>query len=309
MSKQIDLAIIGSGIAGVSAAVYAKRAGLDFILFEPGLIGGQLLFMEEVENYVGTDIGINGSAFAQSLSANLKALDISPIKEKITSVKAESEGVIVNSDKASYNVKAVIIATGAAFKKLGIAGEDNLTGKGVSYCAICDGFFFRNKEVAVVGGGNSALEEALYLANICSKVYLIHRRDKFRALEYLQKRVFDKDNIEVVFNSVVKEVKGDEVLEQLVIENTENKGTSSLDVKGLFVAIGIKPATDVFEGLIDTEGGFILTDESMQTSHKAIWSAGDCRKRPLRQLITAASEGAIAAVSAYKYLKGTYISA
>ena len=309
MSKQVELAIIGSGIAGVSAAVYAKRAGLDFSIFEPGIVGGQILFMEEVENYVGTDIGIRGSIFAQNIAANLKTLDISPVKERITSIKTEGENIILNSDKASYSAKAIIAATGAVFKKLGIEGEDRLTGKGISYCAICDGFFFKNKEVAVVGGGNSALEEALYLANICSKVYIIHRRDKFRALEYLQQRVSGKDNIEVVFNSVVKEVKGEDVLEQLVIENKEDKKISSLSVNGLFIAIGVKPNTEIFEGLIDTEAGFIITDEAMQTSNKAIWAAGDCRKRPLRQLITAASEGAIAAVSAYKYLKGTYISA
>lgn len=310
MNKKGELAIIGAGIAGVSAAVYARRAGLDFLLFELGLVGGQLLFMEEVENYVGVEAGIKGDAFANNIKKNLKSLEIEPIKEKLTAVKIEDKDIILNFDKFSYGVKGLIIATGAMFKKLGIKGEDEFAGKGVSYCAICDGFFFKNKEVAVVGGGNTALEEALYLANICSKVYLIHRRDQFRALDYLKKRVSDKENIEVVFDSVLEEIKGDQVLKEISIQNTKTNEKRTLSINGLFIAIGIKPNTDIFSNLIDLdEAGFIIADQDMQTSHKSIWAAGDCRKRPLRQLITAASEGAIAAVSAYKYLKGTYISA
>ena len=193
--------------------------------------------------------------------------------------------------------------------RLGVKGEDRLLGKGVSYCAVCDGFFFKGKDVVVAGGGNTAVEEALYLAEITNKVTLIHRRKELRAVDYLQKKLFARENIEVIFSSVVTEVKGRDLVEEIIIENIDDKQQRSIKISGLFIAIGIKPNTDFFRDIISLdEKGFIVTDEEMQSSSRFVWSCGDCRKRPLKQLITAASEGAVAALSVYKYLRGRYIS-
>lgn len=309
MKKTTELAIIGAGIAGVSAAIYAKRCGLDFLIFEPGAIGGQLLFMEGIDNYVGLGLGAKGRDLAVKLEETLSGLEIGVTAEEITGVEKDLEGVNLRSSGGDCRAKAVIIASGASFRKLGVKGEAEFSGKGVSYCAVCDGFFFKNKDVAVVGGGNTAVEEALYLSEITRKVTLIHRRDKLRALDYLQKRIFEKNNVEVVFNSIIKEIKGGEALKEVVIENTETALSRSLEISGLFAAVGIIPGTKFLNNIVAADDeGFILTDERMKSSCDFIFAAGDCRKRPLKQLITAASEGAIAAVSAYKRLKGSYIS-
>lgn len=309
MRKEIELAIIGAGIAGVAASVYAKRSGLEFLLFEAGGVGGQLLFMEGIDNYIGLEAGIKGRDLAKNLTKTLEALEIAITKKEILKAEAESDRVVLHTSDCIYSAKGVIVASGANFAKLGFKGEKEFAGKGVSYCAVCDGFFFRGKDVVVVGGGNTAAEEALYLAEIAKKVTLIHRRDELRAMEYLKKQLLAKDNIEVVFDSVIKEVKGGDVLREVVIENTKNEQSQVLTTAGLFVAIGIKPNTKVFRDIISQdEKGFIVADEEMKSSSCFIWACGDCRKRPLKQLITAASEGAIAALSAYKYLKGHYIS-
>lgn len=310
MNKTIDLAIIGGGIAGVSAAVYAKRAGLDFCLFEPKAIGGQLLLMETVDNYTGISLGTKARNLAVLLKDTLKELQIEIMHEEISKFEISGKQTSLSTYENSFIAKAVIIAAGASFKKLGISREEELTGRGVSYCAICDGFFFKNKTVAVIGGGNTAVEEAIYLSNICSKVYLIHRRKELRAIEYLQKELLRKGNVEFVFDTVIEELTGTDCLTGVGIKNTITGKVDTLSLNGLFIAIGVNPNTEVFKNVIPLdESGFITTDEEMKTNHNFIWAAGDCRKRPLRQLVTAASEGAIAAVSAYKYLKGGYISA
>ncbi|UCC95739.1 MAG: FAD-dependent oxidoreductase [Candidatus Omnitrophota bacterium] len=304
-----DLAIIGGGIGGVSSAIYAKRAGLDFLFFESNAVGGQLLFMENVDNYVGLEIGIRGQDFAKKLEKNLKDLRIDVCQEEIVKVEEKTAKVEVHSGSSSYEAKGLIVATGASPLKLAIPGEDGFVGKGVSYCAICDGFFFKDKEVVVVGGGNTAVEEALYLAQLARKVTLIHRKNHLRALQYLQAKLFQKDNIEVIFESVVKELKGKEFLEGLILENTQTHQRHTLPTSGLFIAVGVKPNTEIVKNIVSTdEKGFIITDNEMRTSSNCIWACGDCRLRPLRQLITAASEGALATLSAYKYLKGHYIS-
>jgi len=310
MKEKIDLAIIGGGIAGVSASVYAKRAGLDFALFEPKIIGGQLLLMETVDNYTGISLGTKARDLALQLAGTLKELEIEVIPEEISEFKVSGREIKLKTSEGLLTAKAAIIATGASFKKLGLLREEELTGRGVSYCAICDGFFFKNKIVAVIGGGNTAVEEAIYLSNICSKVYLIHRRKDLRAIEYLQKEIFNKSNIEVIFDTVVEELTGADFLTGINIKNTVTGASGALSLNGLFVAIGVNPNTQTFKGAVMLdEAGFITTDEEMKTNCNFIWAAGDCRKRPLRQLVTAAGEGAISAVSAYKYLKGGYISA
>lgn len=309
MKKEIPLAIIGAGIAGVSAAIYAKRAGLSFVLFEPGVIGGQLLLMETVDNYIGVKIGTKGYELAKTFASALLELDIDVLKEEITKVQVSGRQLEIYAGDNSFILKSAIIATGASFKKLGVGGEDRLIGKGVSYCAVCDGFFFREKTVAVVGGGNAAVEEALYLSNICCKVYLIHRRNELRAIDYLQKELFSRKNVEVVFNAAINEIKGQDFLEGVTIKNVNTQDETTIALNGLFVAIGVKPNTGAFRNVITLDDtGFILSDEEMKTSYDFIFAAGDCRRRPLRQLITAAAEGSIAALSAYKYLCGGYTS-
>ena len=307
--KEFELAIIGAGIAGVSAAVYAKRSGLNFVLFEEKAVGGQLLFMENIDNYVGIDLGSKGRELAKSLNKALTDLAIPITKEGLIKVDIQGKDIHLDTGQNNYLVNAVIVATGASFRKLGVEGEAKFLGKGVSYCAVCDGFFFKGKDVVVVGGGNSAAEEALYLSEIANRVTLIHRRDKLRALEYLQKDLFAKDNIDVVFDSVVKEVKGQDSVNEIIIENAKSGEHKSLPLSGVFVAIGINPNTMILNDIVAcNESGFIITNEQMKTSADCIWACGDCRRRPLRQLITAASEGAIAAIGTYKYLRGHYIS-
>jgi thioredoxin reductase (NADPH) len=310
MKEQKELIIIGAGIAGMAAAIYAKRSGLDFFLFEDKAPGGQLLLMENIDNYIGLGLGIKGKALAGNLERTLSDLEINIQKERAVKLEIKKQGLVLTTKESSYSTKSVIIATGASFKKLGIQGEENFLGKGVSYCAVCDGFFFKGKEVAVVGGGNTAVEEALYLSEIAKKVTLIHRRDKLRALDCLQKDLFAKKNIEVRFNSRISQIKGSGLVEELVLEDTKTGKEKSLTVQGLFVAIGIKPNSGTFKDIISLdEAGFILTNDELAASVSGIWAAGDCRNRLLKQLITAASEGAIAAMSVYKYLKGHYISA
>ena len=309
MKKEIGLAIIGAGIAGVAAAVYAKRSGLEFTIFESGGIGGQLLLMESIDNYIGLKLGTKGRELTESLVKTLKDLEIGITSQEILKVELEGKKIILHTSKCIYSAKGAIIATGANFAKLGFKGEAEFLGKGVSFCAVCDGFFFKGKDVMVVGGGNTAVEEAVYLAEIANKVILVHRRNELRAMEYLKKQLLAKDNIEVVFDSVVKEARGGNLLEEVLIENVKNRKSQTLATAGLFVAIGIKPNTEIFKNVVSQEEkGYIITDENMQSSVNLIWACGDCRKRPLKQLITAASEGATAALSAYKYLKGHYIS-
>ncbi|MCK5393079.1 MAG: thioredoxin-disulfide reductase [Candidatus Omnitrophica bacterium] len=309
MEIKIELVIIGAGIGGVSAAVYAKRSGLDFIIFEPNAVGGQLLLMENIDNYVGLPLGTKGTDLAETLTNTLKDLDINIIKEEVIDFSIENNIVQLKTNNNLYIAKSIIIATGASFKKLNVKGEDVFSGKGVSYCAVCDGFFFRGKKVAVVGGGNTAVEEALYLSEIADKVILIHRRDELRALDYLKNELFEKSNIEVMFNSNISEIKGNDLLEELIVQNSLTGEAQSVQLQGLFIAVGIEPNTKIVKDIVNKdEGGFIITDEQMRTNIKTIWACGDCRKRPLKQLITAASEGATATIGVYKYLKGHYIS-
>ncbi len=309
MERKIDLAIIGAGIGGVSAAVYAKRSGLDFIILEPKAVGGQLLFMENIDNYVGLRLGTKGRDLAETLTKTLTDLSINITNEEVVDVNIDNNEVQIKTNNNLYTAKSLILATGANFKKINVKGEEEFSGKGVSYCAVCDGFFFKGKKVAVVGGGNTAVEEALYLSEIADKVVLIHRRDKLRALDYLQKELFEKSNIEVIFDSKINEIKGKDFLEELIIQNSLTGKTQSLQLQGVFVAVGIAPNTQIVKDIIKKdENGFIITDEQMRASSKTLWACGDCRSRPLKQLITAASEGATAAIGVYKYLKGHYIS-
>jgi len=306
--RECELAIIGGGIAGLSCAIYAKRSGLNPVLFERSVLGGQLLFVNKVDNYPGLDLNSDGSKLTEVLSRTVKELGVEIIQNGIDKVSVK-DNLILESGQDVFKAQGVVIATGASFRKIGVKGEDELSGKGVSWCAVCDGFFFKNKKVAVIGGGNTAVEEAIYLSGICEKVYLIHRRDELRALGYLQKELLSKNNVEVIWNNKVKEISGNDFVESVTLEGTVDKKETKISLSGVFIAIGIEPCTDLFKGIVNIdESSFITTNEEMQTSQDKIWACGDCRKRPLRQLITAASEGAIAALSAYKKMRNSYIS-
>ncbi len=301
-----ELAIIGAGIAGISASIYAKRAGCTFYLFEKNLLGGQLLYIDRIDNYPGLP-SISGWEILNNLKKNLESLEIKPIFKEVKRVEVKDSLVNLWFDDERITVKALIISTGASFRKLGIEGEDKFLGKGVSYCAICDGTFFKGKKVVVVGGGNTAVAEALYLSQLCERVYLVHRRDKLRAIDILQRKLFEKKNIDILWNTEVVEIKGERFVEKVVVK--KDNVFSDLKVDGVFIAIGMVPNTEIFKKVVKLDdGGFVVTDENMVTSVPFIFSCGDCRRRPLRQLITASSEGAIAALSAYRYLRGEYIS-
>ncbi len=305
--EERELAIIGGGIAGISASIYAKRAGLSLYLFEKATLGGQLIYIGIVENYPGL-VPMSGAEIIDNLKRTLNHLRISPIYKEIEKIEIREKKVWLYSQDDYYVARSLIIATGAKFRKLNLPGEDKFLGKGISYCAVCDGFFFKDKTVAVVGGGNTACEEAIYLSQLCKKVYLLHRRDTLRAVEYLKRQVLEKENIDVVWNTVVKKIEGSNFLEGIVIEEVLSKKERYLKVDGLFIAIGLTPNTEIFEGVVEGRDGFILTDEYLKTSRDFIFACGDCRYRPLRQLITAAGEGAVAAMSAYRLLRGDYIS-
>ncbi|MFH1768974.1 MAG: FAD-dependent oxidoreductase [Candidatus Omnitrophota bacterium] len=305
--KTVELAIIGGGIAGISCAVYAKRAGLSPVIFERSSLGGQLLYIDSIDNYPGVALNTKGAGLLKTLTDTVRELNVEVVETEIKSLKVAAGRPVVLTESGDHESAAAVIATGAVFSKLGVEGEEEFTGKGVSWCAVCDGYFFKNKTAAVVGGGNTAAEDAIYLSSLCKKVYLIHRRDQLRALDYLQKELFAKDNIEVILNSRIKAIEGGRFLEAIILES--DKKESTLSVNGLFIAVGVKPNTELCRGVIDMdEGGFIVTDQVMKTSRDYFYACGDCRRRPLRQLVTAAAEGATAALSAYQRLRGSYVS-
>lgn len=297
-----EAAVIGGGIAGISAAVYAQRANLHFVLIETLNLGGQLSFIDRIENYPGLS-AVSGYDFMQALRVQVEHLRIPLLHKKVVGIEKNGPLFTVIFEDGSITAKTVIIATGAAPQKLGIPGEERFEGKGISYCAVCDGFFFKDKIVGVVGGGNTALEDALYLAGIARNVYLIHRRDQFRGFPSLVEKVRNTPNITLVLSSVVQEYQGKDALASIVTKNVHNGKVNSLPVDGLFVAVGYMPKTGFLPSFIQRdEKGFIVTDEQGMTSCRGIFACGDCRKRRVKQLITAASEGAVAALSAYEYL-------
>jgi thioredoxin reductase (NADPH) len=301
-----DTVIIGSGIAGVTAAVYARRAGISSIgLFEKGMIGGQIAYIDKIDNYPGIIPGTSGGSLIQCLTDHLKELSVEPVYDAVESIVSDNALFELRTASGSiYKSRSVICATGAAPRRLGLAAENSYVGKGVSYCAVCDGFFFRGKTVAVIGGGNSALEEALYLANIAQTVYIIHRRDEFRAFASVVEQVKAKPNINILWNCVVDDLSGDSTLDSLRLRNTGSGERSVISVNGVFVAIGYEPATSFLRGIVDLdESGFVVVDGAMATSHPGIFACGDCIRKDLKQLVTSAAEGAVSAMSCWNYLK------
>lgn len=298
-----DMIIIGSGPAGLAAAIYAQRAKQSVLIVEKQpMSGGQIINTYDVDNYPGLP-GIGGFDLAVKFREHADALGAEFITGDVISVELDKETKKVATTDGTFEGKTVVIASGAVHRKLLVPGEDALAGKGVSYCATCDGAFFRGKETAVVGGGDVALEDALFLARACSKVYLIHRRDEFRGAKVLQEKVLNTENIEVIWDSVVEEIRGTDRVESLVLCNKKTQEQKELFVQGVFIAVGIQPNSEVFAGMLDMdEGGYIRASEDGVTSLPGVFVAGDVRTKQLRQIITAASDGANAVISAEHYL-------
>ncbi len=307
-----DLIIVGSGPAGLSAAVYAKRAGLDTLVIEKDPVsGGQILITYEVDNYLGLpgingfDMGTKFREHADKLGAEFADGTVSSIEIVDTGDESHAPTFKVVTDGGEYESRTVILATGASHNKLGIKGEEEFTGRGVSYCATCDGAFFRNKVAVVNGGGDVAVEDAIFLARGCSKVYLVHRRDELRAAKILQDELLALPNVEVVWDSVVEEVKGDNKVSSIVVKNVKSGDKKEIETDALFVAIGIHPLTESFAGLADMdETGYILAGEDGATSTPGIFVAGDSRKKRLRQIVTAVADGANAVTAVQDFLVG-----
>ncbi len=300
-----DVIIIGGGPAGLAAGLYAARGGLKTLICEEKVFGGQILMSYEVDNYPGFPKGISGMDLMDNFMKQAEKFGVETNYEGIKGIEDQGKTkYVILSNGTKLSTKTIIIAAGASANKLNCPGEKKFTGKGVSYCATCDGAFFRGKPVAVVGGGDSALEEALYLANLASKVYVIHRREQLRAVKVLQDRAFSNKKLEFIFNHVVKEIQGDKFVNGVLIENVKTGELSRLDVDGIFIYVGITPNTKFLEDIIElNEDGYIIVNENMETNIPGIFAAGDIRVTPLRQVLTAAADGAIAASCAQKYIE------
>lgn len=298
-----DVIIIGSGPAGLAAAIYGQRAKLEVLMIEKHpMSGGQILNTYEVDNYPGFP-GIGGFDLGKKFREHADALGMKTETEDVTSVELSGEVKKVVTDSNEYESKTVIIASGATHRKLDVPGEEELSGMGVSYCATCDGAFFKEKDTAVVGGGDVALEDALFLARACNKVYLIHRRDEFRGAKVLQERVRNTPNIEIIWDTVVEKINGEAKVESISIYNRKRQEHSELSVNGIFIAVGIQPNSEVFQGKVAMDdGGYIKAGEDCVTEADGVFAAGDIRTKPLRQIITAAADGANAITSVERYL-------
>ncbi len=307
-----DTIIIGSGPAGLSSAVYAKRAGLNMLVIEKNPIsGGQIVNTYEVDNYLGLP-GINGFDMAMKFREHADKLNVEFADGTVTSVTKLEAGTDTSTpkykvvtDNGEYETRTIILATGAEHNKLGIPGEEEYTGKGVSYCATCDGAFFRGKTAVVNGGGDVAVEDAIFLARGCAKVYLVHRRDELRATKVLQDELLSLPNVEVIWDSVVKKVSGEGNVKNITIQNVKSGEEKELATDALFVAVGIHPLTDAFAGLFECDDkGYAIAGEDCQTSEPGIFVAGDSRKKRLRQIVTAVADGANAVTSVQDFLVG-----
>lgn len=309
MSKLYDVVIIGSGPAGLAAGLYAGRARLSTLIVEKDKEGGQIVQTAEIENYPGSAEEESGPTLIDRMSAQADKFGAEKVLDTIEEMELEGKEKVLRGKKDTYRAKTVIIAAGASPVQIGCPGEKEFTGKGVSYCATCDAAFFEDFEVFVVGGGDSAVEEALYLTKFARKVTIIHRRDALRAAKSIQEKAFANEKVDFMWDSVVKELKGDGLLESMVVENvktgelTEVMADQEDGTFGVFVFIGFRPQSEVFQGKVEMENGYIITDDDMKTSVAGVFAAGDIRKKSLRQVVTAAADGAIAAVQAGKYIE------
>ena len=298
-----DLAIVGGGPAGLSAALYAGRAGLSCVVFEKLFFGGQMLKTSEIDNYPGAPGIRDVFSFSESMRSQAAEFGAEFKTEEVTKVCENSGVKTVVTTKGEYNAKALILATGAFPKKLGVPGEEEFAAKGVSYCATCDGAFFKNKTAAVIGGGDTALEDALFLSAICKTVYIVHRRDTFRGAMHLYKRAKNKDNIQFVLNSTVSEIVGENTVTGVKVKNMKDETEKLIETNAVFIAIGSTPDSSVFKGFVKLDKyGYVVTDENLQSSVSGVFAAGDVRQKTLRQIITAASDGAETVYNVQKFI-------
>jgi len=296
-----DLIIIGGGPAGLTAGIYAQRARLKTLLLEKEMVGGQIAVSDVIENYPGFP-SISGAELMEKFEQQARGLGLEIKLTDVIAVQKKGEEKIVKTSDGDLITRTVIVATGAKPRRLGIPGEKELTGKGVSYCATCDGPFFKGQKVIVVGGGDTAVKEAVYLSKIANKVYIAHRRDQLRAEKIIQEKAMSTPNIEILWSHILKEIRGKTGVEKVVLQNLKDNTVKELDVEGVFVFVGINPTTDFVDVEKDKQG-FIKTDQDMRTSVKGIFAAGDCRTTALKQVSTAVGDGAIAAFVAERYIE------
>jgi thioredoxin reductase (NADPH) len=301
--KEYDVIIIGGGPAGLSAGIYTSRARLSSLLIEMGVVGGRITDAELVENYPGFAEGISGAELGQLMQQQAARYGLNIISAEVTGIEIKTKKKVVKTTKGDFNAKAMIIAIGSERGKLDIPGERELTGKGVSYCATCDAPFFKQKPVAVVGGGNAAISEALHLTKFASKVIVIHRRDQLRATRIMEEKARAEPKIEFLWNAVVTKIDGKDTVKRLKLRQVKTGEEFTLDVAGVFVAVGLKPSTDFLKGVLPLDrAGYIITNDRMETKMPGIFAAGDIRQHSPRQAITAAGDGATAAIFAERFL-------
>lgn len=298
-----DVAIIGGGPAGLTSGLYAARARLSTVILEKAAPGGQAATTDRVENYPGFPEGIEGPELAMKMEEQARKFGAEVLLSEVEGLELQDEVKVLSTSEGPVRARAVIIASGANARKLGVKGEDRLRGRGVSYCATCDGAFFRGQELAVVGGGDSAVEEALFLTRYASKVTIIHRRDQLRAAGVLQERAFSNPKISLLWDTVVEEITGRESVERLKVKNAKNGHRDEVPVKGIFIFVGMTPVTAFLPEVIRlTEEGYVVADEALRTSVPGVFAAGDVRSKVLRQVSTAVGDGALAAMMAERYL-------
>ncbi|MBQ0104526.1 MAG: thioredoxin-disulfide reductase [Armatimonadetes bacterium] len=301
MNHIYDMIIIGGGPGGLTCGIYAKRAEMDVVMLEKGFPGGQVMICDEIDNFP-TQKGIKGMELATKFYEHAQALGLEVLYEEVTGIEKADNCIKIKSYDKEFFSKTVVISTGASPRKIGFRGEEEYFGKGISYCATCDGAFYKSKDVAVIGGGDTAVSDAIYLSKICNKVHIIHRRSELRAAKSLQTKASEKENIIIHWDSVPLEVMGENITEGLKIKNVKTEEESIIDVSGIFVLAGTIPNTEFIHNFVRCNNGYIITDRNTETDIPGVFAVGDCADKPFRQIITAAADGALACFSAEKYL-------
>ncbi len=299
-----EVIIIGGGPAGLTAGLYTSRARLSTLLIESALFGGQMTTTESIENYPGFPQGVTGDELSHLMEEQAKKCGMEAVTQEVVKVSLEADLKVVQTHESIYRCEALIIGTGTEYRKLGIPGEKEFAGKGVSYCATCDGAFFRESQIVVVGGGDSALTEALFLTKFAKELTIIHRRDALRGTKIYQERALANPKIKFLWNSTVQEIKGDSMVRSIIVKNVKTGQIKELETDGAFLFVGLAPRTQFLEGIVQMdEAGYILTNDDCETSTRGVFAVGDCRRKLLRQIATAVGDGATAAFAAEKYLE------
>jgi len=299
-----EVIIIGGGPGGLTAGLYTSRARLDTLLIESALLGGQMTTTELIENYPGFPQGVTGDELSRLMEGQAKRFGMETVTQEVVRVSLEGDMKVVQTYESTYRCKALIVSTGTEYRKLGVPGEKEFAGKGVSYCATCDGAFFRDSQIVVVGGGDSALTEALFLTKFAKELTIIHRRDALRGTKIYQERALANPKIKFLWNSIVLEIKGDSMVRSIIVKNVKTGEIKEFETEGAFLFVGLVPRAQFLKGVVQMdEGGYVLTNEHCETSAKGIFAVGDCRKKLLRQIATAVGDGATAAFAAEKFLE------